>query len=359
MTTEIDTTGQSTAAPDITSHVGVKFSLRYKLVVGFFLVFSIPFAIAYYWFWQYSLTTAMQRIHDDLFNTLQGTIRGIDGDEFESLVKDGQPDASGVPSQDARYQRHQNWLISVNRVQPKAYAVYTYIQGDGPDDVKWIGDNYRYSLPDVATKFLEPYTRTPDSLIMEGLVQDTVNMQIYEDPWGQHVSAYGPIKNSAGKVVGAVGIDFIASEVRKIQQDISRTVIISGIVAFVVLFVVVYLMSSFLTEPIMKLTQAAVLVGEGNYDQDFSKMVKKRMRDEIDVLAHNFAVMVSKVYHREQTLRRQVEELKIEIDETKRSRQVEEIVETDFFRDLQSRADRMRTRRSSKAQDVPPEEQEQ
>lgn len=336
--------------------IGIKLSLRYKLVVGFFLVFSIPFAIAYYWFWQYSITTAMGRIHDDLLSVLQGTVRGIDSVEFEALVEEGQPDESGVPSQDARYQRHQNWLVQVNWIQPKAYAVYTYIKGDGPDDVKWVGDNYRYTLPDVATKFLEPYTRTPDSLILEGFVQDTVNMTIYEDPWGQHVSAYGPIKTPTGEIVGAVGIDFVASEVREIQNDISRTVIISAIVAFISLFTVVYLMSSFLTEPIMKLTQAAQLVGEGDYSQDFSGMIHKRMQDEIDVLAHNFAVMVSKVYHREQTLRRQVEELKIEIDETKRSRQVEEIVETDFFRDLQAKANRMRSRRGSETQDESPEE---
>jgi methyl-accepting chemotaxis protein len=351
MTINKDTAGTSSAATASSTAVGVKLSLRYKLVVGFFLVFSIPFAIAYYWFWHYSIDTAMSRIHDDLLSVLQGTIRGIDSVEFEALVKEGKPDASGVPSQDARYQRHQNWLIQVNWIQPKAYAVYSYIKGDGPDEIKWIGDNYRYTLPDVATKFMEPYTRTPDSLIMEGFVQDTVNMKIYEDPWGQHVSAYGPIKTPTGEIVGAVGIDFVASEVRTVQRDISRTVIISAIIAFISLFTVVYLMSSVLTEPIMKLTQAAQYVGEGDYSQDFSSMIHKRMHDEIDVLAHNFSVMVGKVYHREQTLRRQVEELKIEIDETKRSRQVEEIVDSDFFRDLQSRADRMRSRRSKPQDD--------
>ncbi len=82
-------------------------------------------------------------------------------------------------------------------------------------------------------------------------------------------------------------------------------------------------------------------------------MVRTRLADEINVLASNFSVMVNKVYHREQTLRRQVEELKIEIDETKRIRQVAEIVETDFFRDLQVKADRMRSRRGSHESTTP------
>jgi signal transduction histidine kinase len=147
-------------------------------------------------------------------------------------------------------------------------------------------------------------------------------------------------------VVGAVGIDFKADYVRQIQNDIKRTMLVSVVIAFIGLFVVIYLLSSYLTEPIMKLTKAAQLVGEGNYEQDFGSMTKDRMVDEIDVLASNFAIMVSKVYHREQNLRKQVEQLKIEIDESKRSKQVDEIVETDFFRELQSKADRMRVRRT-------------
>jgi hypothetical protein len=61
--------------------------------------------------------------------------------------------------------------------------------------------------------------------------------------------------------------------------------------------------------------------------------------------------MTSKVYQRERDLRRQVQELRIEIDETKRASQLEEIVETDFFRDLQSKAKQMRNRRSDKDTD--------
>jgi hypothetical protein len=67
-------------------------------------------------------------------------------------------------------------------------------------------------------------------------------------------------------------------------------------------------------------------------------------RDEIVTLADVFAIMAGKVYQREQTLRKQVEALKIEIDEAKRTRQVSEIAETDFFRDLQAKARGMRKR---------------
>jgi hypothetical protein len=55
--------------------------------------------------------------------------------------------------------------------------------------------------------------------------------------------------------------------------------------------------------------------------------------------------MVDKVRLREQALRQQVEELRIEIDETNRQKQVSEIVESDFFQGLQERARTMRQRK--------------
>jgi len=323
----------------------VRFSLRYKLLISFFLMFSIAFAAAYYWFWTYSTRTATDRIQTDLVDTLHGTLKGIDGDEFEALVKEGIADDTGVPSQDPLYLHHQNWLIAVNGVEPRAYNTYTYIKGSQLDEVLWIGDNYRQIEPDVATKFKESYTRGPESLIMQGFVENTVNMRIYTDPWGDHVSAYGPIKNSKGEVVGAVGIDFLADYVRQVQNGIRQTMIISILITYLALFLLVFILSSYLTRPIHKLTIAAQCVGEGDYEQDFSSLTRDRLPDEIDVLASNFSIMVGKVYQRELTLRRQVEELKIEIDEAKRTREVSEIVDTDFFRDLQDKATRMRARR--------------
>ncbi len=67
--------------------------------------------------------------------------------------------------------------------------------------------------------------------------------------------------------------------------------------------------------------------------------------------------MVDKVYQRgSETLRKQVEELKIEI-EVRRRKDVVDIVETDFFRDLQSKGERcanVRFRRGRMASSRPP-----
>jgi translation initiation factor 1 (eIF-1/SUI1) len=52
--------------------------------------------------------------------------------------------------------------------------------------------------------------------------------------------------------------------------------------------------------------------------------------------------MAHEVYAREQRLKQQVQELRIEIDQARQARQVTEITGTDYFQDLRSRAGKLR-----------------
>ena len=54
--------------------------------------------------------------------------------------------------------------------------------------------------------------------------------------------------------------------------------------------------------------------------------------------------MAVQVQLRETKLKRQIEELNIQIDEQKKARQVAEITETDYFQNLRSNAQGMRDR---------------
>jgi len=69
-------------------------------------------------------------------------------------------------------------------------------------------------------------------------------------------------------------------------------------------------------------------------------------RDEtLATLAAEFAQMATQVRRREEALQRQVEQLRIEIDEVKKQRQVDEIVESDYFQNLKSQAANLRKKR--------------
>lgn len=67
--------------------------------------------------------------------------------------------------------------------------------------------------------------------------------------------------------------------------------------------------------------------------------------DALGNLARVFQRMAIEVAARERALQAQVQQLRIEIDEAKAERQVAEITETDYFRDLQRKADALRAAR--------------
>ena len=88
---------------------------------------------------------------------------------------------------------------------------------------------------------------------------------------------------------------------------------------------------------------AAAAVEAGEFDPETLARVASR-RDELGQLARVFQRMAREVHAREQRLKQEVQQLRIEIDESRTARQVAEITETDYFQDLQSKADQLRIR---------------
>ncbi|MFQ5409514.1 MAG: HAMP domain-containing protein [Anaerolineales bacterium] len=327
-----------------TIRVGGRFiSLRVKLLVGFTLLFTIVFALAFLWFFNFATRLAISRIREDLTDTLRAAAEGVDTGDLVGLYDTGELNADGF-SNDPRFVRQLDWLDTVHSVEPRAWP-YTYVDGTpGDNEVVWIADLYARYDPSKAVKFRE-VVQSGGTLI-RSLEQFTCKDDFtpYSDNWGSWVSCYQPLTDDAGQFVGAIGVDFEANYVDQVQQAIRDRVLIAFAVTYVVLFVLVYLVSRAFSRPILALTTAAGRIGEGQYDQDLTNLTRTRFPDEIDTLTSVFQIMVDKVYQREQTLRKRVEELQIMVDRGKRDEQVSEIVESDFFQELQEKARHMRER---------------
>ena len=91
----------------------------------------------------------------------------------------------------------------------------------------------------------------------------------------------------------------------------------------------------------MAVAEAAVAVETGSYELDSLAGLTARS-DELGQFARTFEQMARQVYAREQQLKAQVSALQIEIDRAQGEEQVTEITDTDFFKDLQSKARAMR-----------------
>lgn len=90
-------------------------------------------------------------------------------------------------------------------------------------------------------------------------------------------------------------------------------------------------------EQVGHVIDAAAAVEAGAFDPSAIAAVSAR-EDALGQLARTFERMAREVAAREDRLRAQVAELRIEIDEARQARKVAEITETDYFRSLRDRA---------------------
>jgi len=130
-----------------------------------------------------------------------------------------------------------------------------------------------------------------------------------------------------------------------IRGTILRNIIVS--LAVVLLGVLVsFVFSNGITRPIRRLTSAAPAMEKGeSIEDEILRLSQSQGKDEVAALSRVFAKMAAEVKARETKLKKQVAEMKIEIDQSKKARQVAEITETDYFQNLKQKAKEMREKK--------------
>lgn len=106
------------------------------------------------------------------------------------------------------------------------------------------------------------------------------------------------------------------------------------------------LLRRLVVQPVGRMARLARLIGadrmdSAEFDPDALAHDVKR-RDELGQLAQVFARMAKEVQAREQQLRGELSRLRIKIDEGQRRREVADITESDYFRQVQKKARRLR-----------------
>jgi len=108
-------------------------------------------------------------------------------------------------------------------------------------------------------------------------------------------------------------------------------------------------------KPIGQMAELARRISVDEIDEMAPKSLATMTRrsDELGQMARVFERMAQEVYAREQSLRQQVQELRIEIDEVKKARQVAQLVNTDTFQELRAKAQKLRQQRHETETDIP------
>lgn len=100
-------------------------------------------------------------------------------------------------------------------------------------------------------------------------------------------------------------------------------------------------------QQVQRITSAAAALEEGVYMAETLHEVTQRT-DELGQLARVFQRMANEVKAREERLKREVELLRIEIDEVKKNRQVAEITDSEYFKRMLAQVETIKKRKTKR-----------
>ncbi|MFN4033430.1 MAG: hypothetical protein ACK4ME_07380, partial [Fimbriimonadales bacterium] len=190
-------------------------------------------AIALQQFYRESKALFEQEFNNNLLNLARAAATVIDPEQHQTFQVGEE--------QTEKYQRAIEPLAKIQATDPKIKFIYTFVRkegkiyfvldatppgdhdNDGVEDKSYIGDEYSEA------------NRYAHLVFTTGQAQVT---DIVTDRWGSFISAYVPLRDTQGKVIGAVGVDVKAQEYLNKQATLivvyQRYLILSGALALVV-----------------------------------------------------------------------------------------------------------------------------
>jgi len=326
---------------------GLFLSIRLKLFIAFTLLITLVLGVAFFWLYNLFTDMATRTLRSEVTDILNADADSLNGDHIASLIATPQiDDSKNWPDNitDDRYWEVADWFDQIAAINPRAYPFVYYKDADGqvtvlvdsvavedptdPDGYQF-GDQLQFDPQDGA-------------FLLDGLEERTLDVDLYQDRSGVWVSGAEPIKDSSGKIVAALAVDVAANSVVENQLNLRSALLPIFGGTYLLLFLTAWLITAGMTRSIRALDKASRECAEGRYQ--VAEVRSGFMYDEIVRFGLTFNQMIEKVHGREEKLRNQVQKLTIEIDEARRKKAVKDVTDSDFFRDLRSKASDMRQR---------------
>lgn len=312
----------------------MKSKIRLKFLLVFMSVFTVFLLGIFLWFYNFSTNQMMDDLRQALIISASAAANSIDADQHTRLFEEGETD-------DDDYQEIADILQSALDANPDATSAYTLASSPEGSETDLV-----FVVEPEEDVLWEPYDASGSPEILQAFDGPVADVKLRTDEYGTTLSGYAPILDESGRAVAIVGVDMDAGDVLSMQNSIRATSLVVFLLVFAGLFVAVTLVSGAITKPLVKITEAArILENDEPYDPKQLEGVAKG-KDELGILAHVFNEMAEKVYQRQETLKQEVMQLRIEIDEAKREKQVSDIVDSDFFQELKQKSQELRKQRS-------------
>jgi methyl-accepting chemotaxis protein len=191
----------------------------------------------------------------------------LDGDALES-----------IQAGDEGSEAYEKILTQLQYFMAGDTVSYIYTMRQAGDDLEFVVD----ADPDDPAAVGEPYEsyETTD-LAFQGV--SAADSEVSTDEWGSFYSGFAPVYNSAGKIVGVVGVDCSVDTIEVQEQEMLYVVLKIEAVSLVVSMILALFISVFLSKHIKTIDQKVKELAEAK--GDLTKEIPVHSRDEVGSIA--------------------------------------------------------------------------
>ncbi len=201
--------------------------------------------------------------------------------KFSLRIIDGDIVAQLAPGGEAT-EEYQTQRTKMQEIQQECGIAFLYtLYTDGKDVFYGIDSDSTENVNAIGTPFEVTYEELADVFAGHPYVQDYIDQT--ED--GDLISAYLPVKDSTGAIVGIVGSDYNASGVLEKIQTTLRHMIAISVICVVVAILIVYIIVSSILKSLRKVQQKMydLVYNKG----DLTQKLDVHTGDEMELISDN------------------------------------------------------------------------
>lgn len=261
-------------------HTRSKFlSLRVKIVISFLLIILFSSSIIGSYSYFNAKSNIEKAVGDSALSIIESIVNIIDGDKFDNLKT----------KEDMQSQYYTELQARLSTVKQETGLKYLYTMRK-TEDGRYIYVVDGTSMQDEGFSSLGDEEKDIDTILKEAFDGKT-GYGFNSDDWGDFISAFIPLKDKSGNIVGILGADFDASKVlNQLSKFRTNIIIIIASVIILALLIGIFL-SYFLVRSLNKLRAQAELLKEG----DLTVRLNRVSADEVGALTQVFIDMVKNI----------------------------------------------------------------
>ncbi len=248
-----------------------------KLTAGFVILVLLISGFTFLFTYGASSGKILESTQQELLALASITSADLNGDEIAKL-------RPGMESE-ILYLMNAEQLAAMAKSDPEIVKIYTLRKT--PSGVEYVIDS-GYNTGKRNFK-IGTEVSSPSQAMLQAFMGRQVETEFSSRPWGTVLSAYAPIKNATGQVIGVVGVDMDARVVQNRMDFVGQTIYLILILGIVSAGLIIAVFSRTMIRDIHILIESANRISRGETDV----MISISRNDEIGELASSFKRMVT------------------------------------------------------------------